>query len=483
MNLSEQENMPSFPALDIPSIVSDYSELFKATEIVVLQLDRDSKILNFTQTATRLFPEIQNAVGHAITDLDWAFADSELDQDLREVISNQSRKAQHIATLGGSRWLRQLVSSYGTPGQTEGAVLSFYELTPFIQNYCKLKQDSVNQMLRLKEREEYLSAIMNTAVDAIITIDSRGSILSVNPSTERMFGYTTAELVGQNVKLLMPSPYREQHDSYLENYQRTRQARIIGIGREIEARHKDGSIFPADLAVSEVDHSKVYTGILRDLSQRKQMEHDMAEIAMLEQQRIGQDLHDNCGQQLTALGLLAETLGESLPDDAPAASKLVEKLKTGLNVMLRQIRSISRGLTFVEQDFTSLVSALKEMVLRLSETTNVSFHFQEVGKFSNDDKFRALQLYHIAQEACTNALKHAQASQVHIRLRSESTGVTLEIEDDGSGIKLGAHDGLGIRVMQNRARILDGWLTIEPAQPHGTIVRFTIHETNDGDQS
>lgn len=480
MNLSDKQNSQSLVNIDNASILRDYTEQFKMLEIVAVRLDRDFKIASFTQMASRLFPNIQNAIGHALTELDWVLADSELEHDLQAMFRGKSLIAQQIVTHDGSLWLRQLDSTCGVGQQTDGAVLTFCELTPFIQNCLKLKQDSANQMLKLKEREEYLTAILNTAIDSIITIDCQGSILSVNPSTERMFGYPAAEMVGQNIKILMPSPYREKHDSYLENYQRTRQARIIGIGREVEARRKDGSVFPVDLAVSEVDHSKVYTGILRDLSQRMQMEHDMAEIAMLEQQRIGQDLHDNCGQQLTALGLLAETLGESLPDDATAAITLVEKLKTGLNVMLRQIRSISRGLAFVEQDFTSLVAALKEMALRLSETTNVSVSFQEVGKFLNEDRFRALHLYHIAQEACTNALKHAQASRIQISLRSEEHFVALEIEDDGDGFQLGSHDGLGIRVMQNRAGIIGGCFTIEPAKPHGTLVRCTIDELNHG---
>lgn len=481
MNLSKEQNTPSSATVDIPSIVSDYTELFKATEIAVIQLDRDFKIVNFTPMATRLFPEIQNAIGHAIIDHEWEYIDSELEHDFKAVIHDKSHKAQHVFTLSGRLWLRQLISACATQEQRQGLVLIYNELTPFIHDDLNLKQDAANQMRCLQERDEYLSAIMNTAIDSIITIDSQGTILSVNPSTERMFGYTATEMVGENVKMLMPSPNREKHDSYLEKYQRTRQARIIGIGREVEARRKDGSVFPVDLAVSEVDHSKVYTGILRDLSQRKQMEHDLAEIAMLEQQRIGQDLHDNCGQQLTALGLLAETLGESLPDDAPAAKKLVEKLKTGLKVMLRQIRTISRGLAFVEQDFTSLVEALREMALRLSETTNVLVSFQEVGKFSNEDKFRALHLYHIAQEACTNALKHAKACHVQIRLRSEMQSINLEIEDDGDGFQLETHEGLGIRVMQNRAGIIGGCLTIEPARPHGTLVRCTIHELNHGE--
>lgn len=114
-----------------------------------------------------------------------------------------------------------------------------------------------------------LRAILDTAIDAIISIDGRGLIQAVNPATERMFGYAAAELTGQNVKILMPSPYHDEHDGYLARYEQTGEKRIIGIGREVQARRKDGTVFAIDLAVSEVEPGTLFTGIIRDISDRK----------------------------------------------------------------------------------------------------------------------------------------------------------------------------------------------------------------------
>ncbi len=151
----------------------------------------------------------------------------------------------------------------------------------------------------LYETEERSKAVLNTATDAIITIDHRGIIVTINPATEQMFGYTEAELVGQNVNVLMPSPEREEHDGYIARYEKTRTARIIGIGREAKGRRKDGSIFEIDLAVSRVDHLQLYTGIIRDITPRKKLQKQVLEIADEEQRRIGQELHDGTGQELT----------------------------------------------------------------------------------------------------------------------------------------------------------------------------------------
>ncbi len=127
----------------------------------------------------------------------------------------------------------------------------------------------------LRDSEERLRAIVSTAVDAIITICQDGIIESFNPAAERMFGYRAAEAIGRNVNLLMPSPHHEQHDGYISRYLETGEAKIIGIGREVLARRKDGSTFPVDLAVSEHEHGKKrrFTGIIRDISQQK-AEHD-----------------------------------------------------------------------------------------------------------------------------------------------------------------------------------------------------------------
>ncbi len=122
-----------------------------------------------------------------------------------------------------------------------------------------------------------LRAILNTAVDAIITIDKFGRIHSANAASTRMFGYSNDELVGHNVSMLMPSPQREEHDDYIGNYIRTGEAKIIGIGREVIARKKDGALLPVDLVVSEVplQKSMLFTGIVRDMSDRHRIEDEL----------------------------------------------------------------------------------------------------------------------------------------------------------------------------------------------------------------
>jgi len=152
-----------------------------------------------------------------------------------------------------------------------------------------IKVKSVTAMVskpkRLRPRhidESKLEAILNSAVAAIITIDASGVIQTVNPATERLFGYEAEELLGQNIRVLMPSPYREQHDAYLANYIKRGRKKIIGIGREVKGQRKDGTVFPVDLAVSEfvADGVKYFAGIISDLSERRRLEE-----AFLESQR------------------------------------------------------------------------------------------------------------------------------------------------------------------------------------------------------
>jgi PAS domain S-box-containing protein len=130
----------------------------------------------------------------------------------------------------------------------------------------------------LRESEAITSAIVNTAVDGIITIDERGLIQSFNPAAERLFGYSAAEVLGQNVSMLMPAPHDAEHDDYVATYLRTGVQRIIGIGREVAGQRKDGATFPMELAVSEValGDRRLFTGIVRDISERKRADMRLA---------------------------------------------------------------------------------------------------------------------------------------------------------------------------------------------------------------
>src|SRR5581483_824696 len=121
-----------------------------------------------------------------------------------------------------------------------------------------------------RSNEASLRAVVDTAVDGVILIDASGTILMFNPACENLFGYSSAEVTGRNVKMLMPEPYSREHDEYLANYNRSGVAKIIGKGREVSGRRKDGSVFPMALSVGEAKQAtgSIFVGIIHDLTER-----------------------------------------------------------------------------------------------------------------------------------------------------------------------------------------------------------------------
>ena len=200
----------------------------------------------------------------------------------------------------------------------------------------------------LHDSAERLRAILETAVEGIITIDERGRVESFNLAAEQIFGYPAAEVLGKNVSLLMPSPHREQHDIYIGNYLRTGRAKIIGIGREIVARRKDGTIFPMELAVSEVRLAdrRLFTGFIRDITERKEAEKALRHYAALVESSddaiIGKTLEGivtswNRGAEVIFGYTRAEMLGKSIALLIPQDRKneepeILERIKRGESV-------------------------------------------------------------------------------------------------------------------------------------------------------
>ncbi|MCH8965560.1 MAG: PAS domain S-box protein [Planctomycetes bacterium] len=152
----------------------------------------------------------------------------------------------------------------------------------------QLEQRVAERTAELEKSEEYNRAIVETAVDSIITIDDRGIVKSFSPSAAQVFGYTPDEVIGRNVSMLMPSPYRGEHDEYLARYLRTGERQVIGIGREVRGKRKDGSVFPLDLALSEVcvGDQRSFVGIVRDITERKQAEETVRMLAKIPAENI-----------------------------------------------------------------------------------------------------------------------------------------------------------------------------------------------------
>ena len=332
----------------------------------------------------------------------------------------------------------------------------------------------------LAASEQRLHGVLETAVNAIVIINEKGVMDTVNRAAERVFGYTREEMLGRNVSMLMPSPYAEKHNSYLRNYITTGEKKIIGIGREAIGRRKDGSVFPIDLSVGEVqmpDGRRVFTGIIRDLSERKELEEKILRISEEEQHRIGQDIHDDLCQQLAAISCLAKVAHQKLKARGAAeADDCAEIVRMITNANTRA-REMSRGLMPVVLDSAGLMDALDELASSTERVFRVSCPFHCDPPVQVTDNTIAVQLYRIAQEAVANALKHSHADRIEITLRRENGFIVLHIRDNGIGIpdhSPGRGTGMGLLTMTRRARMLGGTLDLENSESGGTLVRCRL---------
>jgi PAS domain S-box-containing protein len=245
-----------------------------------------------------------------------------------------------------------------------------------------------------------LKAILESAVDAILTIDESGRIAAANAAAERTFGYALHEMLGKNVSLLMPPPYREEHDGYLANYIGTGEKRIIGIGREVVGRRKDGASFPMDLSVGEAfaGGERLFTGIVRDLSERKELEEQLHRARKLEAlgQLAGGIAHD-FNNLLAVIQGSGEILLQNLPEGdrvRRAAERISQAAERGArltgqllafsrrDLATRRLIEINQQIEDMQDLLSRLVDADIEIKVRLAASPSTVFidpsHFDQI---------------------------------------------------------------------------------------------------------
>lgn len=330
----------------------------------------------------------------------------------------------------------------------------------------------------LRDSAERLRAILETAVEGIITIDERGIIESFNLAAERIFGFKAAEVIGKNISVLMPSPHHQQHDSYLANYRHTGHAKIIGIGREVSGRRKDGTIFPMDLSVSEVRlaERRLFTGFIRDITERKRLEKEILEITEREKRRIGHDLHDGLCQHLAGVEMMSQVLEQKLSLRSRDAARRAGEIARNVREAISQTRSLARGLSPVTLDSEGLASALQELALNTGKIFGVACRLDCDPPVSVADHAVATHLFRLAQEAVANAIKHGRAKRISIQLTGDRGRVILKVDDDGTGFpaEIFKSKGMGLRIMQSRVGMMDGTLSIERNPAGGACVICSV---------
>ena len=275
---------------------------------------------------------------------------------------------RYLRPDGSSMWGRLTVSPvHGAAGEVAFTIGIVEDVTSRKRYQSELQ----TQTAALAQTTARSRAILDSAVDGIVTIDDQGIIDSVNPATERLFGYTAAELVGRNVKVLMPTPYRDEHDGYLARYRRTGERRIIGIGREVVGQRKDGSVFPVDLAVSEVplEGRRLFVGTVRDITARKELEEQLRQALKIEAigRLAGGVAHDFNNLLASILGYSEQLVAEL--DDGPlrrAAQQIRRSAERGAG-LTRQLLAFSRRQELAPErlDVGAVLGELHDMLARL----------------------------------------------------------------------------------------------------------------------
>lgn len=322
------------------------------------------------------------------------------------------------------------------------------------------------------EQEMRMRAIFDAAVDAILTISSDGVIEQVNPAVERVFGYSTRELVGQNIAILMPSPDAELHDRYLERYKATGRRAIIGIGREVVGRRRDGTTFPAELAVSEflVGGERRFTGVIRDVSERKRIDRQVSEYELRLRASLAYDLHDSVSQLLAGGRFLAQNLASDLPEKfEPRMSRIVSLLTEALE----KVRGLSNSLSALDMAGTSFTRAIQVLAKKTSARYAIACHVEVRPGTADPPPSQGNQAYMVVEEALANAARHSGCTTITIGFEFVMGRYVLGIRDDGRGISNDPSSaGLGLTTMRHRARLLGGFITVSRVQPTGTEVHL-----------
>jgi two-component system, LuxR family, sensor kinase FixL len=250
--------------------------------------------------------------------------------------------------------------------------------------------------------------LMKTAADGIIVVGSTGLMKAYNPACERLFGYTAAEAINQNVKMLMPTPYGEEHDQYIANYHATGEKKIIGIGREVVGRHKDGSIFPMYLSVGEgrLEGVSIFVGIIHDLTDRERAERQLKDLQ-------SELLHVS---RLSDMGQLASALAHELNQPLTAVTNYVKAASRTLGPSDKNSLQVVRAQELMEK--------AKEQTLRAGQIVKRLRDFIAKGETQHTKE----NLNEVIEEALVLALVGAAESGVTVQRKFAAGLPTLLID-------------------------------------------------------
>jgi PAS domain S-box-containing protein len=326
--------------------------------------------------------------------------------------------------------------------QNIGATLtnstSSHEVFQLIQSLNNLSTQLHYQESALTDQMNQTQSILDNLVDAVICIDKNGAIRSFNHAAERIFGYDVSEIMGKNLRILMPEPDRTQHDAYIKNYRKTGKAQIIGKGREVTGIRKNGQVFPIELAISEsISRGEtIFIGIVRDITERKRLDQLKSEFVSTVSHELRTPLTSIHGSlKLIQAGAVGE-----VPDSAQKLIHIAQKNSERLIALINDLLNVEKlkaGKLVLKLEEVNLYKLLQNAVLEnqgFASNYQVEFILQEATAFVfvHADPQR---LYQVLTNLLSNAAKFSNRSKtVNVRMLLDETKVTVEIQDYGRGI-------------------------------------------------
>jgi PAS domain S-box-containing protein len=338
---------------------------------------------------------------------------------------------------------------------------------------------------QLTKQNALLTSILNTASDAIITVDLHGFIETVNPVTEEMFGYTESELIGSNISNLVCTSGADKYDGFLECYEGSGTPDILANDRELYARHKNGSRFPVSLSVNRLEKLAFFTCIIRDVGERIELEKEVLCCIEEERNRISRDLHDSLGQSLVGISMQAKSMASRLKSGQVDEWKEVHQFSEDIDCVAKNLRSIVSDLSLFEiGEDINVRDVIIMIVDNYRRYTSVNIMLELPESLSIKKTLVANQLVRIIQEAINNALKHAKAKNISIKIKQNSNVTKIDISDDGIGMqkKDGQSKNLtklsgcghGLNNMLYRAHIIGAKLDVVSNVGAGTSIQCAI---------